>query len=299
MANTLTAHQATIIAQEGLRQLRKELVMTKRINRDYDSEVASYGKTVQVPVFGSLTANDKTPGSGVTTQNLTSSSVPVTLNKHKEVTFVIEDIDRALSRGDLLSGYGASAVKALAEKVEDDIFALYSGLSQEIGTAGTDVTAALIRTARKTLQDANAPRSDRTLVLSTKDLNALMAADSQFLLAVQNKGDNSALAEGIIGRYMGFDVMESTAVPVTAGSPDKTHNLAFHKDAFGIVCRPLDTNIPANMGAVASIAQDPESGLAIRTILSYDADQLGVKVTMDILYGVAELRDTMGVEVAA
>lgn len=299
MANSLTAHQATIIAQEGLRQLRKELVMVKRVNRNYDTEVSAYGKTVQVPKFGTLTANDKTAGSAVTVQDLTSTSVTVTLNKHKESTFILEDIDKALSRGDLLSGYMASAVKALTEKVEDDLFALYAGLSTQIGSAGTDITAALVRTARKKLQDNKAPRTDRTLVLSTKDLNALLAADSQFLIAVQNGGNAQRLEEGIVGRYMGFDVMESQAVPVVSGSPDSTHNLAFHKDAFTLVVRPLTTDIPANMGAVAAIAQDPESGLAIRSVLSYNADKLGVQCTMDMLYGVAELRDEMGIDVLA
>lgn len=296
MANGLTAHQATIIGMEALAQLRSNLVLVKRVNRNYEEEVAQYGKTVQIPFYGALTANDKTAGSDVTVQDATSTSVSVTLNKHKEATFIIEDIDKALSRGDLLQGYMGSAITALAEKVETDLLALYSGLSQEIGTAGTDVTAALVRTARKTLTDAKAPASNRTLVLSTKDVNALMAADSQFLMAVNQRGNAQTLEEGVIGRYMGFDVMESQLVPTTDSGTD-VHNIAFHKDAFALVVRPLETNIPANMGAVATIVQDPESGLGLRVVLSYNANRLGVQCTVDLLYGVAELRDTFGVEV--
>lgn len=294
MANDVTAHQATIIAMEVLTQLRKDAVLVKRVRRDFDTEVAQYGKVVQVPVIGALSANDKTAGSDVTVQDATSTSKSVTLNKLKEATFIIEDIDKALSRNDLLQAYMGSAVKALAEKVEDDLFTLVTGFSQSVGTYGTDTTPANVRLARKTLTDGNAPRSDRTLVLSTKDVSALLTADSQFLASANNTGDPSKIAEGIIGRYMGFDVMESNAVPLD--NTNHTHNLAFHKDAIALVCRPLEP-APAGMGAISTVVSDPVSGLSIRVTLSYNSARMGVQCTADILYGFAELRDELGVEV--
>lgn len=297
MANTLTAHQATIVAMEALRVLRKELVLVKRVRKDYSAEVAQHGKVVTIPKFGSLSANDKTLGSNVTVQDATSTSVNVTLNKHKEATFIIDDFDRAIARNDLLAGYMNSAMAAVAEKVEDDLFALYSGLSGSIGTGGTDLTAAVVRLARKTLMDNKAPRADRTLAISTKDVSALLAADSQFLASYNNTSDKTKLEEGIIGRYMGFDVMESQAVPVVAGSPDVTHNIAFHKDAFALVTRPLDAAVPEGMGVVVQNVTDPESGLAIRVVLSYNKDRLGVQCTVDLLYGVAEVRDELAIDV--
>lgn len=294
MANTLTAHQATIIAMEVLQQLRKDAVIVKRVRRDFDKEVASYGKVVQVPVIGSLSANDKTAGSDVTIQDATSTSKSVTLNKHKEATFIIEDIDQALSRNDLMQAYMGSAVKALAEKVEDDLFTLVTGFSQSVGTYGTDLTAAIVRSARKTLTDGNAPRSDRTLVIATKDVSALLAADSQFLASYNNRGDKTMVEEGIIGRYMGFDVMESNAVLLD--NTTHTHNLAFHKDAIALVVRPM-APAPTGLGAVSSVVSDPVSGLSIRATLSYNSARMGVQCTADILYGFAELRDELGVEV--
>lgn len=296
MANTLTAHQATIIGMEALRVLRRDSVIVKRVRTDYSTEVAQHGKVVTIPKFGSLTANDKTLGSNVTVQNATSTSVNVTLNKHKEATFIIDDFDRAISRNDLLAGYMNSGMVAIVEAVEDDLFALYSGLSTAIGTAGTDLTAAVCRLARKTLTDAKAPRAGRTLAISTKDVSALLAADSQFLASYNNTSDKTKIEEGIIGRYMGFDVMESQAIPVVAGVPT-THNLAWHKDAFALVTRPLDSVVPQGMGAVVQTVTDPDSGLAIRVVLSYNADRLGVQCTVDLLYGVAEVRDELAVDV--
>ena len=40
-----------------------------------------------------------------------------------------------------------------------------------------------------------------------------------------------------------------------------------------------------------------EDGIGIRVTMGYNAAQLGVQVTIDCLYGVAELRDAFGVVV--
>ena len=292
MANTLTAHQATIVAQEVLGQLKRSMTLVKRVRRDFDTEVAAYGKVVQVPTIGSLSANDKAAATDVTVQDATSSSKSVTLNKHKESTFIIEDIDKALSRNDLLAAYSQSAMIALAEKVEDDLFALYSGFSQDVGTYATDATAAQVRLARKKLTDGKAPREGRTLILATKDISALLTADSQFLASYNNVGQNKNIEDGTIARYMGFDVVESQGVPLH--DTNQTSSLAFHRDAIALVVRPLG-EIPAGMGAVSSVVSDPDSGLSIRVILSYNANRLGVQCTCDILYGVAEMRDEFGI----
>lgn len=297
MGNTFTVHDATIIAQEALMQLRQNIVMAKRVRRDYDSEVAQYGSAVKIPKFAALSANTKTGGSNVTVQDLTSDSVTCTLNKQKEATFIIEDIEKALSRNDLLAGYMTSAMIALSEQVESDIIALYSGLSQSVGTYGTDLTRDIVLSARKKLTDGKAPTANRTLLVSTKDLNALLSADTALMTQFQVTGSAQQKEEGIIGRLYGFDVMESQLVPLDMTT--HTHNIAFHQDAFALVVRPLPVDFPSNLGVVAAIAQDPVSGLALRTILTYNKDRLGVQCTVDILYGVVELRDELGVEVKA
>jgi len=295
MGNTFSVHNAQIVAMEALAQLRKNIVLAKRVRRDYDNEVAQYGSSVKIPKFAALAANTKTGGSNVTVQDITSDSVTVTLNKHKEATFVIEDLEKALSRNDLLAGYMGSAMIALAEKVEADIADLYSGLSAPIGTYGVDITRALVLLARKTLTDGKAPTQDRTLFLGTKDVSALLAADTSLLTQFQVTGQTTQREDGIVGRLYGFDVMESQIPPVTSSTHQ--HNMAFHKDFAALVVRPLPTDFPVNMGVVAAIAQDPDSGLALRTILTYNKDRLGVQCTVDILYGTSVLRPEIAVEV--
>jgi len=170
MANALTVHNATIIAQEALGVLRSNLFLAKRIRRDFDEEVKTYGNVVTIPKYGTLVANDKVAGGSRTVQDVTSGSVSVTLNKHKEASFLIEDPERAFSRNDLIKGYTESGMTAILEAVESDIFALYAGLSQTVGSSGTALSESNILAVRKLLRDAKAPLDDNfTLALSTTD----------------------------------------------------------------------------------------------------------------------------------
>jgi hypothetical protein len=52
-------------------------------------------------------------------------------------SFIIEDVARLQARPDYLTGYIEDGIAKLAEKIDGDIAALYSGLSQTIdATAG-------------------------------------------------------------------------------------------------------------------------------------------------------------------
>lgn len=299
MANTLTAHLATIIAQEALLQLKGNLGIAKRVNRNYEPEIAQYGKVVSVPKYGSLTANNKTAGSGRTVQDVTSTSVSVTLNKHKEATFVIDDIEKAMSRNDLISGYLNSAVVAIATAVESDIFATYANAAETVGTAGTAIDEALIRTeVRPLLVNAKAPMTDGNLSLyvTAEDYAELLNPTTTGFLRADVLGAQGAtgLAEGALGKLFGFQVFESSFVTVASGN----HNLAFHKDAITLAVRDLP-DVPTGMGAVSSTVSDPETGLSMRVRMNYDSSIGGVAVTVEMLYGIGVLRDDFIVDIVS
>src|SRR5438067_1662619 len=133
MANITTTEVndgiATIIAKAALGRLRSNAVLANLIARDWDDEVATYGETVQIPFRGSLSVNDKAANTNYTLQTPADTKVSCQLSKHKEVSFVIEDLARALARPDYLMGYIDDGVIAIAEQIDADIAALYSGLS--------------------------------------------------------------------------------------------------------------------------------------------------------------------------
>lgn len=291
MANTLTAHQATVVGMEALKVLKARTFMPKLVMNYFGEEAQTVGSSIKVPKIGALTANTKTAGADVTVQNATSTNATITLNKHDEATFVIEDFDTAISSGNLTKYYLDSALTAIVENVDAALTGLYSGVSTTIDAHTAAVTAANIRTARQTLSVAKAPNSDRVIVASPELYTGLLAL-SEFTSA-EKYGSSTPVQEGELGKIYGFKVFESQSI-VTATN---NQNLAFHKRAFGIAVRPLP--LTSMDGVIQQVVTDSESGLSVRVTMSYDTAQLGVKTTVDVLYGVAELQDNMAIVITS
>lgn len=284
-----------IWAQEALPVLRANLKLAKLVARDTDFEPGWHGKTLNIPYPGTFTAQDKTEGNPATVQQtLNAGMVSLTLNKYKTVDFLVEDWAQAQANSNLIQRYVTPAAIALAEQLETDLFANYVSLTGSAGTSGTDMTDAVIRTARKLLNDAKNPMEDRSMMISTKDEIALLGdTNLQTYFAFSQ---NQALKEGSIGRLYGFDLFTSQLVPVVTGTPNSTKCLAIHKNAILLATRPLPTP-PADSGVHSATIMDPMSGLTIRTLFQYSADYRGVRVMFDLLYGSMCLRPTAGVVV--
>lgn len=282
---------ATIIAAQALGYLKANTVLARLVARDWDNEVAVHGQSIKIPFTGALSVNDKAADTVVTLQAPSDSAVTVTLNKHKEVSFLIEDIGKALARPDYLNAYMQDGMKVLAEQIDTDLAGLYSGFSQTI-----DATAGLaevnFRNARKMLNSAKAPLADRYAVLH-EDAEYELLGIERFVNRdyAELQGAPAGLVNAFSGRFMGFQVFVDQRI-VTATSQK---NLFFHKNAMALVTRPLPP-APAGMGVIQRIMD--EDGIGLRVTLSYSADHLGVQVTLDVLYGVAELRDSHGVVVS-
>jgi hypothetical protein len=283
-----------IWANTALEILRNKVVAAKLVTRDSDVAAFQVGDTLNIPYPGAFTANDKAANTAVTLQVPTATTTSVTLNKHKEASFLIEDAARATANQDLIARYMEAAIVPIAESIESDILGLYSSFTNTVGTSGTDITAATVRSARKKLNDNKAPQDKRVLIVSDKDEIALLGDSNlqNYFAFSQTQG----VAEGSIGRLYGFDVYQSQLVPAIAGSPVSTKNLAFDPGAVILAMRGLP-DAPAGSGAQTSVVQDPISGLSLRVTMAYNASNLGVQVTVDVLYGVAKLRDEKAVVV--
>jgi hypothetical protein len=70
--------------------------------------------------------------------------------------------------------------------------------------------------------------------------------------------------------------------------------MAFVRDAIGLVIRRLPQPLPGT-GAIAEYADLGNFGM--RVIMSYQPDTLSQQFTVDVLYGVAALRNTFAVQV--
>jgi hypothetical protein len=104
----------------------------------------------------------------------------------------------------------------------------------------------------------------------------------------------NALINGAVGRLKDFTVFRSQFVPKTGSGPATTHNMAFARDAIGLVVRRLPQPLPGT-GAVAEYAELGNFGM--RVVMSYQPDTLAQQFTVDVLYGSAVIRPEFGVQI--
>ena len=102
------------------------------------------------------------------------------------------------------------------------------------------------------------------------------------------------MVDGTVGKMKDFFIFRSQFVSKTGSSPASTHNLAFGKNALGLVVRRLPQPIPGT-GAIAEYAELGNFGM--RVTMGYQPNTLAQQFTVDILYGVGVLRNSFAVRV--
>ena len=286
-----------LVAADALPALVGNLVMGNLVNRDYEPTLAQAGNTINVPIPPTLVANNIAEDGMVQTQNPSLGNAQIVLNSHCEATFQIPDVTKVLAVPDLLQVYMRPAVVALAERIENDLLALYGNFTANspLGTAGTPITEALVDAAETALFTAKVPARDpKYLVVDPATYSQLRQIPrfSEF----QTAGDAGlrSLVDGTIGKIKDFFVFRSQFISKTGSSPVSTHNLAFAKDAIGLVVRRLPQPLPGT-GAIAEYAELGNFGM--RVTMSYQPNTLAQQFTVDVLYGCGILRNSFGVQV--
>jgi P22 coat protein - gene protein 5 len=285
-----------LVAVDALPVLVGNLVMGNLVNRDYEPVLAHAGDTVNVPIPPVMQANNIAEGNPVTLQNPSLGNAQIILHTHAEATFQIPDVTKVLAVPDLLKVYMQPAVVAIAEKIESDLLNLYAGFTTNaaVGTPATTITEATIDAAETALFLSKVPPSEKKFIVVDAAAYSAWRQIPRFS-EFQCAGDAGlqTLIEGTIGKIKDFFVFRSQFVPKT-GSPLTTHNLAFTKDAIGLVVRRLPQPLPGT-GAIAEYAELGNFGM--RVVMSYQPNTLAQQFTVDVLYGCGVLRNTAGVQV--
>jgi hypothetical protein len=280
-----TAAQAfipEIWALRAFQVLRANMVMANLVTTDSDIGSFSVGDILHIPFPGTFTATAKALNTAVTLQVPSDTDVTVTLNKHYEVSFLIEDIARAMQNQSIMDRYINNAVVPLAEQIEGDLFALYASVTNSTTSATMD--DAQLRKARLALNKQKVPLSNRSIVVAPECETILLGAANLATYFAYTQG-GSIIRNGQIGRAYGLDVFMSQLVPVSG----TLKNLAFTPDAFILAMRALPET--PNVGVDQTVFTDPQSRLTFRQTVSYSPSNLGLQVTLDVLYGVGILRN--------
>jgi len=286
-----------LVAADALPALVGNLILGNLVNRDYEPTLAQAGDTVNVPIPPTLIANNIAEGGSVNPQNPNIGNAQIVLNSHVEATFQIPDVTKVLAVPDLLRVYMQPAVIAIAERIETDLLGLYASFTANtaVGVAGTPITEAVIDGAETALFSAMVPPTlPKYLVVDSNTYSQMRQIPRFSEFRTAGEGGLRVLIDGTFGKIKDFFVFRSQFVSKTGSAPITTHNLAFVRDAIGLVIRRLPQPLPGT-GAIAEYADLGNFGM--RVIMSYRPDTLSQQFTVDVLYGVAALRNNFAVQV--
>lgn len=276
----------TYIAAQALPVLESNLFMASLVNRDYDSVVANAGDTIDIPVAPSMAANNIAETGTVTAQALTLGNIAVTLNKHIEATFTLPDVSRALTNVNLLNTFLQPAMLALATQIETDLLAVgpLATYNAAVGSSNTAPTEATIDSIETAFFKANVNPMQSKYLACSADFYAAIRQISRFSER-RTIGNPEALITGEFGELKGINFFRSQLIqPVST----TTNNLAFTSDGIALVVRKLPLPMQG-LGVVADYAE--YKNLALRVLMSYNPSSLAAQITVDVLYGVAALRN--------
>jgi len=207
--NTIDAWVPAYWANESISILVENLQMAALVYRDFENIIADSGDTVNTRKPGEFIAKNKTNNSNIGLQDATATNIPIVLNQHIYVSFLIRDREQSRAFADLINEYLKPAMIAIARRIDRMLLGqaprFLRADAKTAGQLGVDATVPTMLACRRNLNNNKCPLENRNLIISSKDEAALLALDT-FINAAKVGDDGTALREASLGRRLGFDV---------------------------------------------------------------------------------------------
>lgn len=268
-----------IIAREALMVLRNNAVMANLVHRDYSDEfVAGVGDTITIRKPAVFEAKEY--NGSISVQDATETGVPVVMDKHLDVSFAVSSAQLTMDIEDFSAQLLVPAMQAFQDKIDAYLLALGAAISNKV-TATGEIKNDIVD-ARKYLTSAAAPLTERHFVYNT-DTEADLLKTDLFVSAEKVGDEGTALREASLGRKFGMDFYVDQNAD-EAG----IDGIAFHKNAFALVTRPLALPQGATNAAIVNY-----DGFGLRVVYGYDMNTKTDTVSIDMLCGVKTLDESL------
>lgn len=236
------------------------------------------GKVLQVPVYSAVTAAALTEGTAPSAQTSNAQSVNITLGEIGTY-FQVTDMLRDSASRDVIADLGLAAGRAIAEKMDADVFNLFNSFSASVGTQDSAITVDNILDAVATLRAAKVT-GPLYAVLGPRQalqLKKALATTGGVNLTASEIG-NSVLRGYYIGTLAGCQVFEST-----------------------LVKSDLDTDADSELNMVGAVFAPTAIGHAMRGGVSLEtqrqAASRATEVMLTAVTGQAILQNSHGVKI--
>ena len=233
MANTTTLNSELfqkLLVQSQFAMYENSIA--RSVGTVYDYPVGA-GKSVQVPVWASITASK--PGEGVAPNVADTNTTSVSIDLAEHVYYAqITDFLRDSAQESVINDLATQAGLALGESLDNDLIALFANnaITKSVGAANAAVTASTIMSAAAQVRNAKYS-GPLFAVLNPLQAYGLKAALAGSYAAPSNAG-NRALDQYAIGMIGGVTILESALVGI---ANDAATGCVFAPAAFGVAQR--------------------------------------------------------------
>tara|TARA_R100001460_G_scaffold65245_1_gene105556 strand:- start:158 stop:1063 length:906 start_codon:yes stop_codon:yes gene_type:complete len=281
VTNTTDQHFIPEIWADGIYKYFERKSVFRGLVDDYSALFTGkgYGDVLHIPEMSLISASDKSAGADVSYDATATTETQLTVNKHKYVAKLFEDLTLIQSEADLVEKYSRMMGEALSRQVDADIWTELQSLEDSLLLADDDtLTAGKFEEALATLGEADIPYMDGECAMVVNptlfaDILNPSAGIAQFFIRNDAVGEgNRGLRSGLVGSLYGIDVYMSNTVDTANEGGAGTNTISgaiFHKSAVAFASQ-----------------QD------VRVQSEYSIDALGTKVVADLLYGVKRIDDS-------
>ena len=274
MANETTSSTIselyTEIVAEALFVASEQSIM-RGLVRNYT--IAGGGKSVEVPIYSTVSAAAVSEASDLSNTAVNPSSVTITASEIGVMT-TLTDLARNSASRNVAADIGRLFGEGIATKIDSDLAALFSGFSTEKGPgAGSELTVQDLFECAAELKTNKAPGPYYGVFHPKQIFNVKKSLTNTFV-GRDTELSNEAMRTGFVGTVAGIQLFETSNISVD-GSDDSIGGV-FSQDALGL-----------------AMMQD----LKIET--QRDASLRADEIVATAVFGVGELHDSYGVKLTA
>jgi hypothetical protein len=262
MANETTSSSIselyTEIIQEAIFTFQETSVMRPLVTT---YNITGQGKTVEVPIFPSVSASAVAEGSDLSSTEINPTSQSITCS-------IAQDIGRVFG-------------ESIAKKVDTDLVSLFGSFASanDLGGAGTELTADLLLQAEATLRALNVPKPYVAVFHPKAMFNLKKTLTSAGYVAssapaISSVGEN-VFNSGFVGSMFGIDLYENANISIDSGADSV--GAVFHPISIGLALKE-DFKIETQRDASARSTEIVASIMKGQAIVK---DNYGCQVTVD------------------
>jgi hypothetical protein len=212
------------------------MVMGALVNREYSNDVANFGDIVNAHRPADFSAKRKTDADTVTDQDAESPNIPVPLDQHVHVSFMIKDGELSKALPNLLQYYMEPAAREIAEAVDrilcGQAVRLTTYTEGRLGEMSSSNADAFVLAANTRL-DINRVVGERYMVLGPRARQQCLSVDL-FVSANQRGDQGTALRTASLGTVYNLNsFMDQNVSYVDSASTDSVAGTVTNATAAG------------------------------------------------------------------